>query len=265
MQNQWNDRATSLRLSYKNGKSATLQGQLKRRSSFSGTFTIPPLPPHLEKDGEVEKKRERSETCSVYSESSSGTRNFNGPRGIPTISTILQSSAAYTARRGSPKKSRGGSPARGLSPGISGYRRDTLHSRGKSPMGLNTTRETLESRGKSPLGNIMQSFDDFKPHSADSRGQKGSPTLGREKESENPLSRTLLKSNSLRYGHKITGLSRRQATETVNMKGISPLMQEYFVSSVLAPVKMAIGAQMMRRTVPVSWCAAGKGWGQCYG
>ena len=41
------------------------------------------------------------------------------------------------------------------------------------------------------------------------------------------------------------------------MKSVSPLMQEYFVSSVLAPVKMAIGAQLMHRTVPVSWCATG--------
>jgi hypothetical protein len=41
------------------------------------------------------------------------------------------------------------------------------------------------------------------------------------------------------------------------MKSVSPLMQEYFVSSVLAPVKMNINPQMLHRTVPVSWCATG--------
>eukprot|EP00596_Hydrurales_sp_CCMP1899_P002264 CAMPEP_0119052528 /NCGR_PEP_ID=MMETSP1177-20130426/73795_1 /TAXON_ID=2985 /ORGANISM="Ochromonas sp, Strain CCMP1899" /LENGTH=507 /DNA_ID=CAMNT_0007032125 /DNA_START=1675 /DNA_END=3198 /DNA_ORIENTATION=- len=74
---------------------------------------------------------------------------------------------------------------------------------------------------------------------------------------ENPLTRTLLRSTALNQGHKLTQLTRRQTTETVNMKSVSPLMQEYFVSSVLAPVKMNINSQMLHRTVPVSWCATG--------
>ena len=74
----------------------------------------------------------------------------------------------------------------------------------------------------------------------------------------NPLARTLLKGIGTRNGQKsLLQLTRRQTTETVNMKSVSPLMQEYFSSSVLAPVKMALGAQMMHRTVPVSWCATG--------
>ena len=73
----------------------------------------------------------------------------------------------------------------------------------------------------------------------------------------NPLERTLLKSTSLRHGHKLTKLTRRQTTETINMKSVSPLVQEYFVSSVMAPVRTSIGAQLMHRTVPVSWCATG--------
>ena len=73
----------------------------------------------------------------------------------------------------------------------------------------------------------------------------------------NPLERTLLKCTSVKHGHKLTKLTRRQSTETINMKSVSPLMQEYFVSSVMAPVRTGIGAQLMHRTVPVSWCATG--------
>ena len=73
----------------------------------------------------------------------------------------------------------------------------------------------------------------------------------------NPLARTLLRSTAARHGSKLVSITRRQFTETVNMKSVSPLMQEYFSSLVRAPVKMTIGAQMMHRTVPVSWCATG--------
>ena len=72
-----------------------------------------------------------------------------------------------------------------------------------------------------------------------------------------PLARTLLKSTSPKLGHSPGTLTRRQSSEALNMKSVSPLMQEYFASSVCAPVKIDIGAQMMRRTVPTSWCATG--------
>jgi Protein of unknown function len=72
-----------------------------------------------------------------------------------------------------------------------------------------------------------------------------------------PLARTLLKSTSPKLGHSPGTLTRRQSSEALNMKSVSPLMQEYFASSVCAPVKIDIGAQMMRRTVPISWCATG--------
>lgn len=72
-----------------------------------------------------------------------------------------------------------------------------------------------------------------------------------------PLARTLLKSTSPKHGHSPGTLTRRQSSEALNMKSVSPLMQEYFASSVCAPVKIDIGAQMMRRTVPISWCATG--------
>jgi Protein of unknown function len=72
-----------------------------------------------------------------------------------------------------------------------------------------------------------------------------------------PLARTLLKGTSPKLGHSPGTLTRRQSSEALNMKSVSPLMQEYFASSVCAPVKIDIGAQMMRRTVPISWCATG--------
>jgi Protein of unknown function len=72
-----------------------------------------------------------------------------------------------------------------------------------------------------------------------------------------PLSRTQLRAQTLPYGHKLRALSRRQATETINMKSVSPLIQEYFPSSVISPLKVDLRGQLMQRTVPVSWCATG--------
>lgn len=72
-----------------------------------------------------------------------------------------------------------------------------------------------------------------------------------------PLSRTQLRAQTLPYGHKLRALCRRQATETINMKSVSPLIQEYFASSVKSPLKVDLRGQLMQRTVPVSWCATG--------
>lgn len=73
-----------------------------------------------------------------------------------------------------------------------------------------------------------------------------------------PLSRTQLRAQTLPHGHKLRALSRRQATETINMKSVSPLIQEYFSSSIKGPLKMDFrGGQLMQRTVPVSWYATG--------
>ena len=72
-----------------------------------------------------------------------------------------------------------------------------------------------------------------------------------------PLSRTQLRAQTLPHGHKLRALSRRQATETINMKSVSPLIQEYFSSSVKVPLKMDIRGQLTQRTVPVSGYATG--------
>ena len=72
-----------------------------------------------------------------------------------------------------------------------------------------------------------------------------------------PLSRIQLRAHTLPHGHKLRALSRRQASETINMKNVSPLIQEYFSSSVKVPLKMDIRGQLMQRTVPVSWYATG--------
>ena len=78
-----------------------------------------------------------------------------------------------------------------------------------------------------------------------------------EKGAGTPLSRTQLRAQTLPYGHKLRALCRRQATETINMKSVSPLIQEYFASSVKSPLKVDLRGQLMQRTVPVSWCATG--------
>ena len=73
-----------------------------------------------------------------------------------------------------------------------------------------------------------------------------------------PLSRTQLRAQTLPHGQKLRALSRRQATETINMKSVSPLIQEYFSSSIKVPLKMDFrGGQLTQRTVPVSWYATG--------
>ena len=78
-----------------------------------------------------------------------------------------------------------------------------------------------------------------------------------EKGAGTPLSRTQLRAQTLPYGHKLRALCGRQATETINMKSVSPLIQEYFASSVMSPLKVDLRGQLMQRTVPVSWCATG--------
>jgi Protein of unknown function len=78
-----------------------------------------------------------------------------------------------------------------------------------------------------------------------------------EKGDGTPLSRTQLRAQTLSYGHKLRALCRRQATETINTKSVSPLIQEYFASSVMSPLKVDLRGQLMQRTVPVSWCATG--------
>jgi len=46
--------------------------------------------------------------------------------------------------------------------------------------------------------------------------------------------------------------------EQLNAKAKSPLVQEYFLSTVMAPpASKTVGTVMMTRTVPVNWCATG--------
>jgi hypothetical protein len=46
--------------------------------------------------------------------------------------------------------------------------------------------------------------------------------------------------------------------ERINAKAKSPLVQEYFLSTIHAPpASKTVGTVMMTRTVPVNWCATG--------
>ena len=110
----------------------------------------------------------------------------------------------------------------------------------------------------SPFGEIRSSLSNQPEVSQQCYSRYDYPHDGScEKGVGTPLSRTQLRAQTLPYGHKLRALCRRQATETINTKSVSPLIQEYFASSVMSPLKVDLRGQLMQRTVPVSWCAAG--------
>lgn len=79
-------------------------------------------------------------------------------------------------------------------------------------------------------------------------------------EEDQPLERTLLSSTAPRPRAVASAPLRQPISlrERINTKAKSPLVQEYFLSTVHAPpASKTIGTVMMTRTVPVNWCATG--------
>ena len=72
------------------------------------------------------------------------------------------------------------------------------------------------------------------------------------KNSNDPLSRTVLKPPLLRPGRNT--LAPRQRKELVNANDMSPLMQEYLSATTSGGGKRI---ETLRRTVPVGWCVSG--------
>lgn len=212
-----------------------------------------------------------SDTMPLSSTSSKlkGSR-FQAPAGIPSLSTILNlppNPPVMSSKDIGASNTGNGTLLSGRAKG--GIR---TSSRGIPVVGMassGTGQNSIKTLGVGPADDISTPSWAFnvRPGTGTRSGTEtwvGSTTesgigeaLNLHEDEGNPLERTLLKSTSLRHGHKLMKLTRRQSTETINMKSVSPLMQEYFVSSVMAPVRTGIGAQLMHRTVPVSWCTTG--------